>query len=311
MDGDSALTASGAIIGSPSYMAPEQASGRRHELTPATDVYGLGAILYELLTGRPPFHSETVMETVVMVLEREPTPPRAVRSSVPEDLERICLKCLEKSPADRYASADDLAENLERYLRGEDVEGTGLGARLRRWMRREPELVTRLLGVGLMAGLTQYNYLFVTLDPKPRTHYTVQAVFALWALLALIFQYFLRRGHRPNLLRLLWAAVDVALVTSLLKLLHALETPLLVGYPLLIAASGLGFRVHLVWATTVLAELGYGLLVLEKMTSHSPWKTAQYPNIFMAALAVTGFVVARQVKRIWALSSYYERRPSI
>src|SRR5262249_7476124 len=97
--------------------------------------------------------------------------------------------------------------------------------------------------------------------------------------------------------------------TILLKVLKAMETSLLVGYPLLIAASGLWFRVHLVWVTTALAEVAFGFLVLDKVLSRTPWKSNQYPNIFMAALLVTGFVVARQVKRFWVLSSYYERRP--
>jgi len=111
--------------------------------------------------------------------------------------------------------------------------------------------------------------------------------------------------------RLLWAATDITLVTALLKTLDAIESTLLVGYPLLIAASGLWFRVRLVWFTTVLAEVGYGFLYVDHWRHQAAaWRPAQYPNIFIAALAVTGFVVARQVKRIWALSTYYEHRPS-
>ncbi len=116
---DSSLSGSGTILGTPSYMAPEQAAGSRASLGPATDVYGLGAILYELLTGRPPFRADTVMETVVRVLERDPTPPRELRRDVPRELESICLKCLEKSPRDRYPSARALAEELDGYLHGE------------------------------------------------------------------------------------------------------------------------------------------------------------------------------------------------
>ena len=125
---DSSLTATGAILGTPSYMAPEQASGQRKSIGPATDVYGLGAILYELLTGRPPFRTGSMMETVVQVLERDPVSPREIRPEIPRELEIICLKCLEKMPQERYPSAQALADDLERYLQGDVVEATGVDA---------------------------------------------------------------------------------------------------------------------------------------------------------------------------------------
>ena len=306
--GDSSLTVTGALLGTPSYMAPEQASGRRGELSPATDVYGLGAILYELLTGRPPFRAPSLMETVGEVMEREPRPPRQLRPSVPEGLERICLRCLEKAPRDRYASAEELAENLERYLRGEDIEGTSLPARVRRWTRREPELVSRLGGLGLMAALNEFNF-YRSAAPNLRSYFVVLAILLAWAVASYVCQVLVRRGFRPETVRVGWAATDIILLTTMLKMLGAMETTLVVGYPLFIAASGLWYRVRLVWLTTALAMASYGLLVLDKLTFDPTWRSAQFPNIFLAALAVNGFVVARQVKRLCALSAYYERRP--
>ena len=118
---DSGQTRSGTILGTPSYMAPEQAQGKIHSLGPACDIYSLGAMLYELLTGRPPFRAETPLDTVMQVINNEPVPPRLLNPNIDKDLETVCLKCLEKETARRYATAEALAEDLQNYLDGNAI----------------------------------------------------------------------------------------------------------------------------------------------------------------------------------------------
>jgi serine/threonine-protein kinase len=142
MDSDSALTCSGQVIGTPSFMAPEQAEGHSGRVGPPADIYAMGAILYQTLTGRPPFLGESALETIKLVATTDAVPPTRLRPGVPRDLETICLKCLEKDPARRYATSAALADDLRRFLDGRPIAARPVGAagRSLRWARRNRTL---------------------------------------------------------------------------------------------------------------------------------------------------------------------------
>ncbi len=157
-------TRSQARIGTPYYMAPEQAAGRRGEVGPATDVYALGITLYEVLTGRPPFRGETNADTLRLVLETDPVPLHFLRPGLPRDLETICMKCLRGEPGKRYASAAALRDDLRRFLEGQPIVGrpVSAGERAWCWARRRPTVAVLvglivLLVCGLLGGIAWWG----------------------------------------------------------------------------------------------------------------------------------------------------------
>jgi serine/threonine-protein kinase len=264
----------------------------------------MGAVLYHLLTGQRTFDSDSISEIIQHVIGRAPVPPRKLRRSIPAGLEAICLRCLEKNPQARYASASALAEDLERFLSGEPIEAGAVNPlrRFRRWLLREPALAGRLVA---MAGLLTVEMLWyhVFSISGPRFHRAVTTVLPVWAVGAFLFQKLERVQRRKYAARLCWAVADSAFLTTILYFsVMSVCSPAVICYPLLIAGSGLWHRVSLVWISTALAMASYGLLWYEACLTR-PEVAGPYDRhvVFLAGLAILGFIVNRLVHHVQIL----------
>jgi serine/threonine-protein kinase len=321
--GDSQATATGVIVGTPCYMAPEQAAGRNAEVGPWSDVYSLGAILYELLTGRPPFREETPLDTVMQVLSGEPPLPRRLNKRIPRALERIVMKCLAKSPPQRYSSAEALADDLKRFMQGEALEAKPphLGLRLARWARRQPALASHLAVLGVFFFIENINAPYALNTVDWTFHGRMLALMAVWLVSSVLLEQSLKIQRWSVPARFIWGALDSALLLAVLLVSTGVNSALVVGYPMLIVGSGLWFRVRFVWYMTALSLLTYGILVLDFYFRRYPQVrdlversgplrdliNARYDrHVFFAIMLVaTGAIVAFLVGRVRTLNKYY------
>jgi serine/threonine-protein kinase len=290
-------------------MPPEQAAGRIHAVGAAADIYALGAILYATLTGRPPFLSDNPVEVILQVLEREPTLPSHLNHAVPRELEAICLKCLEKRPADRYATAVDLGADLDRFLRREPPEARRptLSQRIRRWVRRQPVLAAHLVGIAAPLGIAQLVFL---LHPAAEWlyHAKVTGVMAVWLAVSGVFQWLMHRQRSQPWPLYAWLAADTAMLTALLSQLVAPLGMLGGSYLLLICCAGLAGKSRLVTFTAASALIAYLSLLLLRPDAAVP---PHYALIAATTIVLCGIVVGYQVWRIEVLREYYDDRRGI
>lgn len=299
--GDSDLTRAGAPMGTPAYMAPEQADGDVANAGPQADIYALGAILYRLLTGRPPFASADPFQTFHMVINDDPRPPREAVPDLPRDVEVVCLKCLRKAPADRYASADQLADDLERLIGGAPVNAAppGIAHRVFGWMRRRP-----LLGLSLVLGIAFYAlHLFaMSVLDLPR-HQGIHHWHYTGLITAVICSAFLAErlydSPRRRVGEMIYALMPVAAMTIGFFIDHGPQSAALPFYLVMVAISPIiAPRVSMVGMVTVACGIGYGLLL-----AHAAWITPanrvpiESAIAFVLCLLAMGMTVSLTLKR--------------
>ncbi|MFZ5830529.1 MAG: serine/threonine-protein kinase [Planctomycetota bacterium] len=311
------VTATGVIAGTPSYMAPEQASGRSM-VGPAADVYSLGAILYECLTGKAPFLGVTPLDTILQVLDRDPAPPRKINRRIPRPLQWICLRCLAKSPELRYQSAAALADDLERFARGEalDTRPPSLVERVARWARREPALAVRLGGLGAFYAYEWINVVNGWAGITWSFHWTITWRLAIWAFASIAFQMLLNTRRWPISARFGWGILDTTMMLSIMLVASGAASPLVVAYFLLIVGAAFWFQARFVWFMTTMAILSYCVLVWDFYFSARAPQLQEVISpgvdrhvIFIVALAVCGACVAYLTHRVRVLSRFCGREP--
>ena len=292
-DRDSGATTTGTILGTPAYMPPEQAAGRTHDVDERCDIYSLGAILYELLAGRPPFVADTPMLTLLLVLERDAIPVRRFNPRVSRDLDALVLSCLEKSPARRPATAASLADDLEAFLDGAAIGRSGADPlhRLRRLLRRYPAAGFRLVGViGTLAVVVAR----CVENPASLPFYAPMIVgLCAWGLLSAVWERVGIEHPRSQWAAYAFTLTDATFVTLLLTRADGASTPLVAVYPLLVGVAGLWLEPQLVRVAAAASLVGYAWLVAVA-TPRPHWHVAVLVALFtLCTAAISEFQIGR------------------
>ena len=300
---DSALTATGQILGTPAYMAPEQAMGNS-TVTATADVYSLGAMLYCLCAGQPPFTGPTPFDILLQVLDREPPNPSKLNRRVGRELDYVCRKALEKDPQARYASAKELAADLQRMLQGDpiDFRRERLLERLESWWRREPILVAHVCGIGATTGIVAASHYLRSAESTPYPYRMGLLLF--WLTISFVLQHWVRRAQWRDIACLSWAGIDVLLYTTLIAFADPPRSMLLVGYPMMIVASSLFYRKRFVIFMTGLCLAGFISLAI--FAPLDDFVKLDFCAIFICGLCVICLSLLATIRRVRGMSSFYE-----
>ncbi len=307
--GNSDLTQTGQILGTAGYMAPEQAAGEYQKIGFSADIYGLGGLLYFCLTGQAPFVAENVLDALVQVLESEPVPPRTLNKQIPRSLELICMRCLEKNPEDRYANANEVAEDLERFLHGlpTHAKAPTVIDRLRRFGRRSPVIASHLGALGLALVIGQLKFA-MSVNKDLNNHIQVSFVTLAWIVVSVLCGLFASSKKLETMVATFWLCADAVFLTVVISMMSSPTFPpgpILIGYPMVVVVGGMFFRARMVVLVTIASMLSY--IVLLALNPYILGNAFQH-LIFLVLLACMGICSLHQVRRFRMLSNYIETR---
>ncbi len=301
---DQSLTTTGQILGTPAYMAPEQASGRNEDIGPAADIYSLGAILYCLCAGQPAFSGPTPFDVLIQVLERRPPAPSKLNKRVDRQLDHVCLRSLEKDPADRYASASELAADLQRLLSDQPIETAqeSFMERIYHWWQREPILVAHVLGIGATTIIVAVAYVLRG-EQTAHFRYRMLLLFA-WLFASLVLQVCVHRVRWRQAAIVSWLTLDVTIFTTLIAFADQPRSMLLIGFPMMVVASSLFFQRRFVILTTALSAVGF--VLLGWVFPEDDFVKWDFSAIFVCGLLVISLCMLAMIRRFRGLSRFYD-----
>ena len=298
------LTATGQILGTPAYMAPEYAAGKCETVGPELDVYSLGAILYCLCAGQPAFSGPSPFDVLMQVLDRRPPIPSKLNKQVTRKMDFVCMRSLEKEPCERYGTAKELARDLERIIADQPIDLPKISwhQKISNWWQREPTLVAHVAGIGATSLIVLVAHLIRGEESQPFPYRMLLLLG--WLVLSFGLQYWVNRSPSQQLPIVCWLSIDVFIYTTLITFAGEPRSVLLIGYPMMIVASSLFYQRRFVFTTTVLSYLGF--VILGWLFPKSDFPKWDFSLIFLCGLAVICLCLLSIIRRVRGLSRFYD-----
>lgn len=301
---DSDLTDSGAIIGTPAYMAPEQIRFNRLNDLFRSDIYSLGAVMYFLLVGRAPFVGQTAFDIMLQVKDREPVRPSRIQRGLDRELDAICMRAMEKSPEGRYPTAAEFGEDLTRWLQGSAIKtpSASFWVRCIRWWRQEPGLFSHFIAISAVSTVVLLSHAL----GYSESDFRVQILLLIsWLAICFPLQRWIFCTNNTFIPAVLWGLADIAFVTTLIANAQSPRSLLLVAYPLMITVSGLFYQTRFVLLMTIGCMIAF--LLLSMSLDDPSMKRIDFRWIFISVIGVQCVTLVSLISKVRNLFSYRSR----